>query len=142
MGIDIYMSWDQMTPLDKKRQFDEDYGYLRESYFASSYYATEILLRETWDREPNCVRPHDVDDHERDCFAVFYQPEVLESRLEQTLRTTCKRYGLSATEEEEQIELWKEGKPCAARVQAFVNFVQLFREKYDAGLRPRVYNSY
>jgi hypothetical protein len=55
MGIDVYMHWADRTEHEQTLQFTGmaidagAVGYLRESYFSSSHYATRVLFHECWE---------------------------------------------------------------------------------------------
>lgn len=122
MGIDIYLSWDNMTKDEEKARYtgfsivSGHLGYLREAYHGYPY-ATRVLCPEAFDsREQGAI----------------IQNSVLVERLPAVLRAVRKR----------EREVYQAKKPDPKALKSFRDFVKLHGEKEKAGLNPRIEASY
>lgn len=149
MGIDIYMTWDDMTEDDVENQFTGfdttagDIGYLREAYHGAPY-ATEVLVPEafTWTEQigglmetaemaGQALPPLLSDMLTR---GVPMRAEVLEDRLQDAMNTCRARYAAlypDATDEHVQ-----------EAVASYVSFVFLARRLQNDGKSIYIYASY
>lgn len=155
MGIDIYMHWAGMTPVDKKAQLTEwtgSVGYLRESYHGDPY-ATRVLAPESFRTDfESCTCPSlplesgttagDLLDALADQVSelcsihsgVPIEARVLVERLPETLLASKERaqklYGLM-------------GKELGVHLQQFIDFVELaVRKESETGEPVRIYASW
>lgn len=149
MGIDIYMTWDDMTADDVENQFTGfdttagDVGYLREAYHGGPY-ATEVLvpeaftwtekygeLMETAEMAGQALPPLLSDMLTR---GVPMSAEVLEDRLQAAMDACRARYAaLYPDAPEEHVQ---------EAVASYVSFVGLARRLQDDGKGVYVYASY
>ncbi len=119
MGIDVYLRWDKMTKQDKEAQYtgfditSGRVGYLREAYHGPPY-ATHVLISEPWEEQP------------KDGFVI--PNEVLRERLPAARDACLERYNGDSIADEAAL--------------SYDGFVELHREKEEAGLNPRIIVSY
>lgn len=124
MGIDVYLSWDEMTEADKEARYtgfdihSGDVGYLREAYHGEPY-ATMVLVSEEWDTQP------------REGFDI--PNRVLVNRLPDVVAAAKERAMTLYGDSEEE---------AAEAAKAFEDFVKLHGEMEAKGLNPRITISY
>lgn len=139
MGIDIYLSWEDMTEQERRAQlvgFAVDaghVGYLREAYHGEPY-ATHVLMPEAFQAaayRPEEAREAGLDVDER--RAVHIPTATLRGRLEAACGIAIERgrkvYGEALT-------------PESPEIRAFVDFVELAERLERQGRCPRVLASY
>jgi len=161
MGIDVYLNWTGKTQEEAKAQVTGfaidvgDVGYLRESYFASDYYATQVLFPEAWELGsvkvghtwPNGAEFVMRSDGFEPTFPyvvqiggnaipansasphVAYPAAVLRDRLPRALHANAQRY----TDERDAMEM------AATSIQ---DFVEMYEQLAAAGKNPAVCVSY
>lgn len=127
MGIDIYLSWDNMTEEEKKARYTGfsvtagNVGYLREAYHGEPY-ATKVLVPEAF-----AAKGVELPSGEKD-YSVAIPNATLVKRLPATLAAAAKR---------ERV-VYKAKTPDPAVLKAFEDFVALHGKKERAGLHPRI----
>jgi len=125
MGIDVYLSWDEMSEEEEKARYtgfsvhSGDVGYLREAYHGEPY-ATEALFQEPWDEQPE--------------DGMVIPNKVLKARLPMTLEA-CERRMRTIYKEEDSEEIER----CK---KAYTDFVELHGRMEKAGKHPKVMVSY
>jgi hypothetical protein len=152
MGIDVYLNWNDRTEEEAKAQVTGfaidvgDVGYLREAYFSSGYYATQVLFPEAWELGslevghtwPNgaefVILNGDGAVDESDVLGegewhVSYPAAVLRDRLPRALHANAQRY----SDERDIMEM------AATSIQ---QFVEMYEELAAAGRSPAVAVSY
>lgn len=139
MGIDILLSWDDMTEAERAAQLTGfaidagDVGYLREAYHGGPY-ATHVLVPEAF----HCAQMgsaaaraagFDVDE----AAAVHIPAATLRGRLEAVCGVVIKRgarvYGDALTRD-------------SPEVRAFIDFVELAERLEREDRHPRVFASF
>ena len=149
MGIDIYMTWDDMTEDEVEDQFTGfdttagSAGYLREAYHGEPY-ATEVLVPDAFQWTENINRlmvnaghnGSELDDNLMNLLSrgVPMQAKALRERLPDALRKAQERidkiYPDTPTDLAEK------------QLQAYTDFVELAEAKQAEGKNIYVYASY